>query len=1150
MSVTPLKQTTPDIQRDANILQHQATEPNTPVWVGASAGSGKTTVLVNRLLRLMLPNENGIASDPSRILCTTFTKAGASEVMERVVRVLRQWAIDTDEDLNKKVETLLQAKPNDAQIKRARSLFARVIETPGGMKIMTIHAFCQSVLARFPMEAGLPAGFEVMTESESRQRLRDVRRNLIARFELNKTEDKDLKAAFELLSTLRNADQIEDLMERMMAERGRLRALLTRHNTIEGLEAAIYKALKATPGTTKQSLLDEFISNINEDDIRHLSTRLGQDNKTNIKKAESIALFLSTDDQTQVFDHYKSAFLTKTEGTIAKPTGLLKDDASLLNIYTNEGERLQKLDTDLCDLATAESTATLMRFSAAVLDLYEAEKNKQNQLDFEDLIDRTRRLLSAGGVNWVQYKLDGGIDHILVDEAQDTNPDQWDIITALYDEFYDGTGAREPLTRTTFVVGDEKQSIFSFQRADPRVFDAQHDRLEHRTADAQMSLRTVPMRISFRSAPSILQMVDAVFEPIEMRQGVLQNPAEPMHHDAMRTGKAGHVELWPLIKRAEKQPREAWALPLKADSAENPITQMAEQIAKKIRALLDDPKEILESKARRIRAGDIMILLSKRPPLAEAVLKALRDQNIPVNGIDRMVVTKQLAVRDALAAIAFTLQPGDDLNLAALLKSPFIGMNEDQLFNLANGRGKRTLWQTLKERNDVTAKWLSSLLEREGGHVASFLHCLLYTSCPADNRSGMRALMQRLGEDVRDPIQELLARADLFDMTDTRGLQGFLQDAQDDESELKRDQQDSADRVRVMTVHGSKGLEAPIVFMPDTIRSTTRATTNDAIFWPDRTDTNGVPLWVGSADTAADLYTQRKADYKTRENEEYRRLLYVALTRAADRLYISGVQKSDDGRTDRDNSWYFACEAGIQKVGHEENGIWILKNRQTDPVKAETETAATKAENTNLPNWMLSPAPTPESPPRPLMPSKPENDDPAVMSPLFGDISHRYKRGLIIHTLFQFLPDLDKNIRRDRAAEWLKQPAHSLKTSEQEEILTAVFNVLDSKDFETLFTAQAKAEVPLTGHIKKPDGTHAIVSGQIDRLLVDGDTVTVLDYKTNRPAPKSTEDVPEAYRKQLRTYRDLLVSIWPDKSIRCALLWTDGPALMDVTDTL
>lgn len=1149
----------------ATSLQLRATTPDATVWVGASAGSGKTKVLAERLLRLMLPDKKGDrpASDPGRILCITFTKAAASEVMDRIMRYLRAWAIATPEALSDDLEKLLDAAPDTAQMERARALFAVVLETPGGMKINTIHAFCQSVLARFPMEANLPAGFEVMAEGEARSVMTAVRRALITRLQDPGASHTPLHAAFAHLATLKKADEIENLLEKLASERVRLAAMRTYHGGIEGLCRAVFEALGVSAGETPDSHTDAYMAATPETDLRAAIPRLMADKgKSNNAYADTIADTLIASDRSGFADSYAHIFITQ-ETTPRKPTGIVKNDAGLSALFEREAGRAAAYINRMCAIQTARATVALLRVADAALEAYETEKRERNRLDYEDLIERTRALLGAGGVHWVHYKLDSGIDHILVDEAQDTNPDQWDIVAALYDEFYDGTGQRGDLVRTTFVVGDEKQSIFSFQRADPRVFDAMRTRLGEKAETAQKRFLDIPMQTSFRSSPSVLKMVDAVFLPPEMREGVARSADGSIHHTAHLSGKGGMVELWPLLERTKDPEDEAkkpetgkkavldWDTPAIREDADDPVTAMAEKVAAEIERLLNDPSEKLASRGDRIRAGDIMILLSKRKPLAEPILKALRMRGIPVGGIDRMVVMRQLGVMDVMAAIAFTLLPEDDLNLANLLKSPLCGLDEGALFTLSVNRGGTPLWQRLRESaaHQAVTAWLSDLVTVSGaGSVSSLLHRILYGPCPADAQSGVRAIMSRLGADMRDPLQELLARADAHDLRETTGIQGFVQEMSNDTAELKRQMAEDGDRVRVMTVHGSKGLEAPIVFMPDTVRSTNGGSKTEPILWPARDDEAGVPLWPPVSDLRTNDCKTRIEEAKTRADEEYRRLLYVALTRAADRLYIGGAKAimNMDAK-----SWYpriaAAFESGaLGNVVTDETGVRRISNPQTDPLRPAKHAAGMAIGTDEMPAWAKNQAPVPENPPRPLMPSKQATEEPAALSPLFGDISYRFRRGRLIHTLFQFLPDLPVTQREERAKAWLSMPAHDLDNAAQMEILSSVMAVLADSAFAPLFGPDARAEVPLTGLL----GPQSIVSGQIDRLLVTDKTVMVVDYKTNRPAPKDVADVPEAYRRQMRTYRDLLRAIWPEHEVRCALLWTDGPRLMDITDTL
>jgi len=1136
-----------DPKSEATLRQHRAGNPLIPVWVEASAGSGKTKVLVDRMLRLMLPSAGRHACSPGTILCITFTKAAAAEVMERVTKRLREWTIAPDTDLHASLTDLLGSAPTAEQAKLARSLFAQVLDTPGGMKIMTIHAFCQSVLARFPLEAGLPSGFEMMDDAQARALMRDVRRTLIAEL-MQDNADTKLKSAFQYLSALLTIDDLEFLMEKLSGERSRLHDIVTAFGSVDALCDGIDTHLGVEDSTTDEGLIAAFFDALPRDALQAMCPVLQGDNKTNQKYAGILGAALSGP---VTLDHYSGAFLKK-DGDPYQPNGILKSDPGLLNSWTSECERLQALMQQRKGVYTATCTKSLLRFGIAALDRYEHEKRRRNLSDFEDLIALTKDLLSDGGVHWVQYKLDQGIDHILVDEAQDTNPDQWDIITALYEEFYSDSSMRDDRPRTTFVVGDEKQSIYSFQRADPRIFAYQHDRLDEITKPLQgTEQQTIYLNASFRSGAAILQFVDTVFAPQAMMQGVVRLESGRIEHRAADSGKAAHVEIWPLVKTESRRSKnsdpaawdDAWVVPGSA------VQALAERMATTIKNWLDTG-EMLESQGRPIRPADILILLAKRAPLAEPVLRALRAAHIPVTGIDRMVLSDQISVQDALAALSFALAPDDDLILATLLKSPFIGASEQILFDIAHGR-EGTLWESLRTNRDCRsmADWLSGLIAISGSATPSaFLHHVFYRPCPADNVSGMRAMLHALGSDAIDPLQELLARADGYALSGTAGLQGFLNEAQSDTSEIKRQMDASGNRVRLMTVHGAKGLEAPIVFLPDTIRTNRSKNDVDMLQFPARkpaeTTPRKVPLWAADRKNAAPVLTERLQYAIERGEEEYRRLLYVALTRPAERLYIAGAQAGTDGSVDP-QSWYFSCADAFDQlklVQNGDDGIRFIRNAQTSEIKDKQKSAIRAANDVPLPGWAFKSAPAPEFPPKPLMPSKPEGMEPGTLSPLSGMNEARFKRGRLIHTLFQFLPELPANDRRVRASEWLARPVHKLTDTQQHEILDAVMRVLENPGFANLFGPQARAEVPVTGMMG-----NTVVSGQIDRLMVADDEIVILDYKTNRPAPATREGVSPVYKTQLRLYRDLLKKVYPNKDIRAVLLWTDGPRLMDMT---
>lgn len=1150
-----------EAQMTAKEAQSLATDPLVPIWVSASAGSGKTTILTNRMLRLMLPSRDRTATDPARILCITYTKAAATEVGARVLKIVRQWAISDRAALVESLTGLLGQAPDDTQIQAAQALFARILDAPGGMKIMTIHAFCQSVLTRFPLEAGLPAGFHIMEEADAQLFMRDARHSLIQAVTALPEGDA-LKASYTRLSQATTIEALESLIQAAMAERAQLRRLVAQAGDVERLIAEVYVFL----GIAKGAQVDDVVRDFWQDyDVRYLE-KLAQFLNGNSKKEQgmrSALLGIVAAPLSQRMALTDAAFeivLKSSRDEIKSPNlGSLKKNPEVQALFDRIGADFLALDGRMRAALNAQTTADMLRFALAILDVYDARKRARNMLDFNDLIERTAALLQDSAAAWVMYKLDGGIDHILVDEAQDTSPDQWRIILALISEFTQPIAAGETRLRTSFVVGDEKQSIYSFQGADARVFENVRQQLKAAWSYTNRPMETVPLRISYRSAPAVLQFVDTAFDTDEMRVGVVQTGAR-VQHTAHKLGMAGAVELWPLIKPHKKKDRPSWSLPLNTTFAPSTISVLADKIAAHIRNWLDT-RAMLPGHNRPIEPRDIMILLRKRQPFASALLRALRLQNIPVTGLDRMVVSDQLAVEDVLAVIAFVLQPQDDLNLAALLKSPFIGLDDDALLPLCHGR-TGPLIDRLADH--ACWQWLQDVLVwAKTGTISYFLHALLQRPCPANRHSGLQALLTRLGSDARDPIEEILAKADRFDAYEAQGLQGFYQAMRDDKSELKRQSETQHNKVRVLTIHGSKGLEAPIVIMPDTVRSVAGNAKSVPLLWPARSGLP-VPLWAPHKRAQSDDMRSALDARKRDDDMEYRRLLYVALTRAANHLILCATQKGTGNL--RPDSWYFACAAAFTRLQDvqtqpfdvpdsvvcEAPEIRRIDNPQTVALHDDAITALSLfPQDVPLPEALYAQAPAFKQPGKPLMPSRPLMPEVAALSPLVGQNEARFKRGRIIHTLFQFLPTLDPAARQTAAMQWLSRPAHDLNVGQQADILSCVMAVLDAPEFAPLFGAHSRAEVPISGLLPGNEvAAPFAVSGQIDRLCVLPHEVIVVDFKTNRPAPLDIANVPASYIVQLRLYRDLLARIYPDRPIRTCLLWTDGPRIMDLSAQL
>ena len=1139
---------------DPDRLQRRASDPAASVWVAASAGSGKTKVLTDRVLRLLLDG-----TPPQRLLCLTFTKAAAAEMANRVNRSLGDWATAPDGEMRLKLLALTGESPDADAIAKARRLFARVLDVPGGLKIQTIHSFCESLLGRFPVESGVPPHFQVMDEYTSAELIQSAQDYALAA----SMEDCEGRKALNRLAAILREDKFTELVQSLLANRGRLKQATGDGEDIAAAIDAVFDALNADPNASPEGIIAEACQDgaFDEAGLRRATEVLLDSTKTFQARGKVLAAWLADDPPGRAdrFDGYLRTFLTQkmqVYASLLDKKGSGRDPA-VVPVLEQEAERLLAVLESHRAAVTAQATAALLRLGGAMLRAYERAKDLRVQYDYDDLIYKTRDLLRTdreGFAAWVLFKLDGGLDHVLIDEAQDTNPEQWQVIAALADEFFAGLGARE-VDRTVFAVGDAKQSIFSFQRADPAAFRAYRDYFSERAENAEKTWRPVDLDISFRSSAAVLQAVDAVFAKGTARDGVVESE-ETLRHHAFRTGQAGLVEVWPAVGPEETDAAD-WSPPVRRRAVLAPEQRLANLIAQQVKTWIG--REPLPARNRPVRPGDIMILLRRRSQFMETLVRALKTAHVPVAGVDRMALTEQLAVMDLMALSRFLLLPEDDLTLAVVLKGPFIGFDDDDLFALCHGRGPRSLWQRLSAEADRSPRyaaardWLGALLARTD-YVPPFeLLAGVLTADSRDGQSGWQCLFERLGPEAEDPVDEFLAQALAYERTHPPSLQGFLHWLDAGATEIKRDlEQGDRDEVRVMTVHGAKGLQAPIVMMPDTMA---KPRTGSEILWAE-----GVPLWPPTQAQANELCRTLREEAKRRDADEYRRLLYVAMTRAEDRLYVCGwhgVQRPAD------DCWYKLVRNGLDDVaepfdadfsemlgadGWQGDGLRIAEPQRAEPDAGDT-TAVSEAASPSVEDWMRRAAPAEPAPPRPLAPSRPALADPPSLDPLAGTPPGRFRKGLIVHRLLQVLPDLSDAERPDACARFLARPSHGLAPEAQAGVADEVLTILAAPEFAQYFAPGSRAEVPIIGTVDGPEGPE-VVSGQVDRLAVKEDYILVLDYKTSRPTPEEQGDVPGSYLRQMAAYRAVLRGIWPDRPVRCALLWTAGPRLMPLNDSL
>ncbi len=1141
-----------------------ALNPHGSAWVGANAGAGKTYILVSRLVQLML---DGVA--PEKLLCLTYTRAAAAEMQTRLFDLLAEWALLDDAALSAAIEKRLGAQNIDANVlTQARILFARALETPGGLRVQTIHGFCESLLKRFPLEAGLSPHFDLMDEQDAKSLQAGLITDLLLR--------EQTPARATAMAVLTRALAENDLMtlgRNIIERRDAFDAARAAANLARLAKAMQLDSLRRADGAlpSAAALIIEETEGFNADPlIAWFEAGSANDQKQAARLKDWQAA--RDQDPESAWAHLRTVFFTdagKTRDRLytQKPA---KADPTLAAMVDTMAGAMAALDEKLKALSNYQLTEALYVFAAALIDNYTGEKTRRGVLDYDDRVALTNRLLAGkGAAQWVLYKIDNGLEHILVDEAQDTSPAQWRVITALAEAFFDDAGLsnKDTRPRTIFAVGDEKQSIFSFQGADPFGFDRQRQYFEQAVTAIGGQFSYVPMIVSWRSAPQILAAVDCVFADEQVRQGVTADN-RPMRHEAERQTAIGHVELWPALETPrEDAGLKAWQIPEAAASSGR--SRLAGQIAEKITALLAD-------EAQNISAGDILVLVRTRDGFVPELTRALKRRNIDVAGADRMVLLQQLAVADVLAAMDVALNPSDDMALAIFLRSPLGGLSEEALFDLAHGR-TGTLWQAIEKavENDADAvlgaahqrlDWLRQQCDFLSPYelLAQFLGA----------QGGHKLLSRRLGPEIDDPLGELMHLALAYEARHAASLQGFVHWLRQGSQDIKRDMEAGGGAVRIMTVHGAKGLEAPIVFLPDTCRAPVRQGSERVQFLED--GQGRVPLWRAAGALRDRLNAEQVEAAAQAALQEEKRLLYVAMTRARDRLYIGGWLPK--GRKQAPpNSWYALIEAAFTDATRSRlaAGETPLQkgdgesDKDNDRDKDNDTDGGNGAPALNPPDWLTQAAPRDAaghafygnrifSPSNLGMTSSiassitsSEDDAPlAGASGVNGDAdAERLRaaaaRGRLVHRLLEILPRYQPT-HYEAAAE-----AYLARHSEDDDaptVLAQVLAVLTDARLAALFSDAALAEAPIGGFLTRHDGTKLALSGQIDRLVETDDGILLVDFKTGTPPQNTTDSGP--YMRQMAAYRALMRAAKPGKPVTCALVWTQNGRIETLDEAL
>jgi ATP-dependent helicase/nuclease subunit A len=1132
--------------------QRLAADPSLSAFVTANAGSGKTKTLIDRVARLLLAG-----AKPETVLCVTYTKAAASEMQRRLFEVLGDWSVAPDADLAEKLARLDDRVRDPAELSQARSLFAQALETPGGLKIQTIHAFCEKLLRRFPLEAGLPPGFRVMDDSAAASVAAEARA-MVARLAMN--ADSVVADAYARMSVALDFQSFQGMFADFEARRGVLKDFLDREGGLDGAVGWAWRAADVPRGSNPEALGEAAMAEMDRGLWREAAAVLRLGTATDQKRATELAEIAA--DPAAAFDRAVGVYFTAA-GEAAKWVGStsgLKAHEGLRVRLLAEQSRLHLARQRIAAAVIAQDTAYVLTLANAYLVAYAREKAAAGALDFADLIEKACHLLrDRPAAAWVLYKLDGGIDHILVDEAQDTAPDQWAIVDALTEEFFSGAGVRgESRVRDMFVVGDEKQSIYSFQGARPELLLRKFEFHRDRATGAGYRFERVDLLTSWRSTPQVLAFVDAVFAPPELALAIQQREEE-VTHNAVRADHPGCVDIWPLEIDRKAQEREAWDTPLDAEPEDSANRRLARRIAGEIKALIARGEAVYDKHLRSWRpahAGDVLILVRRRRALFEEILRALKQAEIPVAGADRLALSEHIVFDDLTALARFALYPADELTLAAVLKSPFCGLDDDSLYHLAHGRGSEVLWRRLRRRAGERDDWRQALAVLETALAEAraqrpfefYARILGYSG--ADGRTLRQQLLRRLGVEAQDALDEFFSQVLAAETRGVHDLERLTAELAGLDITIKREMEAERREVRVMTAHGAKGLEAPIVFLPETTLTQTQR--GSPLMAAGRLGDEGF-LWCSSSARDCEATAQARERRAKREEDEAYRLLYVALTRARDRLILCGRVAA---RTDplKLRGWWGAIRDALghaavaSEVRTVMSGELEIQRFGPDPSvlpgAGEPEVQAAP-----LPVWTRAMAPAEAF----ASYASPSDLGEGVRAPSPSPLSAvgglgRFRRGDLIHRLLQILPDLAPDAWA-AGAQGLLARERDLTDGQRVEMTAAALSVLRDHRFAEVFGPGSRAEVAIAGSAKAlPAGLK--ISGRIDRLVLLPGRVLVADFKSNRPSPARIEDADPAYLRQMAIYAAVLADVFPDRRVEAALVWTDGPKLMPVPENL
>ncbi len=1062
-------------------LQQQASNPKNSAWVFASAGSGKTKILTDRVLRLLL---NGVL--PHKILCLTFTKVAATEMQNRINKELASWVLLDDDELRNKLSNLSGKSPSEKNLTEARSLFLKILDSESKIKIQTIHSFCQSIIKIFPFEAKITPNFEILESNNEKILLKEAQKDVIRKARNNEFYEN----LIEEISIKINDESFLEIISDLLSKKEEILFLKESFFGIENLIDEIFKNFAIPQNEDEDKIFEQFIEKINKKEVLNLATSLENSSSSkNIDISQKIQKFFSNQ-KTDNFHNYKLAFFTK-EDSPRKIYGSEAKDERLLKIIDEQKALIINFNEKLNSLRICNDTAIILRFIDQILESYSNKKKQDSFLDYNDLIVETNKLLmNPDFSNWVKMKMDGSFDHILVDESQDTNHQQWNIIKALSEDFFSGIGAGDD-NRSIFIVGDEKQSIYSFQGAEANISKEIYSYFYEASNE---KLQKIELNNSFRSGSEVLNLVDKVFSD-QKRKDAISKTSEFKNHNPIRNTK-GKVEVWPQIvpeKKEKKEQSYEWKFDfLESNEEQKEQEILAEAIAKKI-ANGVNKKIKLENRQESLKFGDFMILLRNRTNgFDKSLAKYFNKYNIAFSSQSRVKFGENLLILDLLSSAKFALLTEDDLNLACLLKSPIFNLTEADLLNIClfKNDNKTSIYQSLDKLDkykNVKEKLDKIITKSKTLDCFEFFYSLL------NKENHQKDFLAYFGNENLEIIEKFLSFVRDFSKNNSPSLQKLIEFIDNLNPELSLSSEDR-NKVKITTIHSAKGLQAPIVIMPDCSYNFNQLLgAKEKISWVDFGNFN-LPIWCNKKSQENSIIKSHKEKRIKEAKDEYLRLLYVALTRAEDELYIAGFGNSKDPEC-----WYEVVKNSAPELSQPlpEADIVIneLKEESFKEIKLEQLKTAPKEFF--------------------------EEDD------VEDQINISKIKGKLIHKILEIF---GKSGSQNK--EWLFKIAKNLihekeilDESLKSDLLKSIKNFLDSKVFDEIFSNNIKCEIDIASNNKLY---------RIDALIEKDEEVLIIDYKSDEEKP---DKIPNQYQEQLLNYKSALEKIYPKKPVRCAILW-------------